>query len=201
MTPLIITALAFVGATAIVGMVMFIFLGQSGGKVSERLDTLTGRRKKDDEASSILRKTAFEADRAHAAERPRGRLDDVVASPPQLVEHAGGHRLRVHASWMRLVRSERARKVRRVEHRSVVRRLKVEAEDRLCEEELERPLVLLVAAWGPERDHRLAVAERERWAQCGPRPLATLDAVRMHGVEVEHLRPCAETEAQARDDR
>ena len=63
MTPLIITALAFVGVTAIIGMVMFIFLGQSGGKVSERLDTLTGRRKKEDEASSILRKTAFEADR------------------------------------------------------------------------------------------------------------------------------------------
>jgi len=63
MTPLIVTALASVGVTAIVGMVMFIFLGQSGGKVSERLDTLTGRRKKEDEASSILRKTAFEADR------------------------------------------------------------------------------------------------------------------------------------------
>src|SRR5882724_5450656 len=63
MTPLIVIALAFVGATALVGMLMFIFLGQSGGKVSERLDTLTGRRKKEDEASSILRKTAFEADR------------------------------------------------------------------------------------------------------------------------------------------
>jgi len=63
MTPLIVVALAFVGATALVGMLMFIFLGQSGGKVSERLDTLTGRRKKEDEASSILRKTAFEADR------------------------------------------------------------------------------------------------------------------------------------------
>src|SRR5438128_6271338 len=63
MTPLIVIALAFVGVTALVGMLMFIFLGHSGGRVSERLDTLTGRRKKEDEASSILRKTAFEADR------------------------------------------------------------------------------------------------------------------------------------------
>src|SRR5204863_7960044 len=33
------------------------------GKESERLEPWTGRRKKEDEASSILRKTAFEADR------------------------------------------------------------------------------------------------------------------------------------------
>ena len=63
MTPLIVTALAFVGATALVGMVMFIFLGQSGGKVAERLDTLTGRRKKEDEATTILKKSAFDRDK------------------------------------------------------------------------------------------------------------------------------------------
>ena len=63
MTPLIVTALAFVAVTAVVGMLMFIFLGQSGGKVAERLDTLTGRRKKEDEAASILRKSAFERDK------------------------------------------------------------------------------------------------------------------------------------------
>jgi tight adherence protein B len=63
MTPLIIAGLAFIGVTAVAGMVMFVFASDSGDKTAERLDTLTGKRKKNDEATNILRKTAFEQDK------------------------------------------------------------------------------------------------------------------------------------------
>jgi tight adherence protein B len=63
MAPLVVTALAFVGVTALIGTLMFVFAGQGSSKTADRLDSLTGRRKKDDESTSILRKTAFEADK------------------------------------------------------------------------------------------------------------------------------------------
>jgi tight adherence protein B len=63
MTPLLIAGLAFIGVTAVAGLVMFVFTGDSGDKTAERLDTLTGKRKKADEATNILRKTAFEQDK------------------------------------------------------------------------------------------------------------------------------------------
>jgi tight adherence protein B len=63
MTPLIISGLAFVAVSALIGTVMFIFAGDKGAKATERLDTLTGKKKKEDAAGSILRKTAFEADK------------------------------------------------------------------------------------------------------------------------------------------
>jgi len=63
MTPLLITALAFVGVTALAGLLVFVFAGDSGDKTAERLETLTGKRKKFDESANILRKTAFEHDK------------------------------------------------------------------------------------------------------------------------------------------
>src|SRR5580704_8296930 len=63
MTPLIICAMAFIGVSALIGMLAFVLAGDKGVKSQERLDTLTGKRKKDDPAGSILRKTAFEADK------------------------------------------------------------------------------------------------------------------------------------------
>jgi tight adherence protein B len=63
MTPLIISALAFLAVSALVAMVMFMFTGTSGSGTTERLETLTGRRKKEDETTNILRKTAFERDK------------------------------------------------------------------------------------------------------------------------------------------
>jgi tight adherence protein B len=63
MTPLIISGLAFVAVSALIGTLMFVFAGDKGAKATERLDTLTGKRKKEDAAGSILRKTAFEADK------------------------------------------------------------------------------------------------------------------------------------------
>jgi tight adherence protein B len=63
MTPLLVTALAFVAVTALAGTLMFVFAGNGPGKTTERLETLTGKRKKEDESGSILRKTAFELDK------------------------------------------------------------------------------------------------------------------------------------------
>ena len=63
MTPMIIIALAFVSVTAIAGTLLFVFSGDGTVKTSNRLDTLTGKRKKEDEATNILRKSAFERDK------------------------------------------------------------------------------------------------------------------------------------------
>jgi tight adherence protein B len=63
MTPLMISLLAFLGVTALVGLVMFVLADNSGMRMSDRLDTLTGKRKREDESASILRHTAFENDK------------------------------------------------------------------------------------------------------------------------------------------
>lgn len=63
MTPLLITALAFIGVTTLVGTLAFVFADTNQGKVTGRLETLTGKKKKEDESTSILRKTAFEQDK------------------------------------------------------------------------------------------------------------------------------------------
>ena len=62
MTPLVISVLAFAGVSAVVGLLAFV-LGGDGTKLADRLDTLTGRKKKDDEATNILKKTAFDRDK------------------------------------------------------------------------------------------------------------------------------------------
>src|SRR5438132_8291771 len=62
MTPLVISGLAFLGVTAIVGLVAFVFREQ-GDRASDRLDTLIGKRRKEDPQADILRKTAFESDK------------------------------------------------------------------------------------------------------------------------------------------
>jgi tight adherence protein B len=62
MSPLVISALVFVGVSAVIGVLFFI-LGDGQGKTTERLDMLTGRRKKEDEATNILKKTAIDRDK------------------------------------------------------------------------------------------------------------------------------------------
>src|SRR5271157_1725762 len=62
MTPLMISFLAFAGVSAVIGVLAFV-LGDNGSKVNDRLDTLTGRKKKDDETTTILKKTAFDRDK------------------------------------------------------------------------------------------------------------------------------------------
>src|SRR6266576_2355797 len=62
MTPMMISVLAFAGVAAVVGLLAFV-MGEGGSKVTDRLDTLTGRKKKDDETTNILKKTAFDRDK------------------------------------------------------------------------------------------------------------------------------------------
>ena len=62
MSPLVIYALVFVGVMAVIGVLYFIF-GEGPSKNSERLDMLTGKKRKEDEATNILKKTAIERDK------------------------------------------------------------------------------------------------------------------------------------------
>lgn len=62
MSPLLIYAMAFIGASAVIGVLFFIF-GEGNAKTTERLDMLTGRRRKDDETTNILKKTAIDRDK------------------------------------------------------------------------------------------------------------------------------------------
>src|SRR5437588_8799749 len=63
MTPLLISVLAFVGVSALIGVLAFVLGGDNGPKAADRLDSLTGKRKKDDAGTNILRKSAFERDK------------------------------------------------------------------------------------------------------------------------------------------
>lgn len=63
MTPLVISVLAFIGVTALIGVMMFVFGGSGGDRAVERLDTFTGKRRKEDESTNILRKSAVERDK------------------------------------------------------------------------------------------------------------------------------------------
>jgi tight adherence protein B len=62
MSPLVISALVFIGVSAVIGVLFFMF-GDAGGKTTERLDMLTGRKRKEDEATNILKKTAMDRDK------------------------------------------------------------------------------------------------------------------------------------------
>lgn len=67
MSPMIISLLVFLGVQLLVGALFFVFSG-SNEKTADRLDTLTGKKKKEDEATSILRKTALERDKKSLVE-------------------------------------------------------------------------------------------------------------------------------------
>jgi tight adherence protein B len=62
MTPLLISMLAFVGVAALVGLIAFVF-GENSNKMGDRLDLLTGKKRKEGETTTILRKTALERDK------------------------------------------------------------------------------------------------------------------------------------------
>lgn len=63
MDPLMISVLAFVGVSALVGVVAFVFSEGGSRAATDRLDTFTGRKKRDDESTNILRKSALESDK------------------------------------------------------------------------------------------------------------------------------------------
>src|SRR5437763_4537811 len=62
MSPLLVSFLVFVAVASVIGVLAFVW-GDSGNKTAERLDLFTGRKRKDDEATTILRKTAFDRDK------------------------------------------------------------------------------------------------------------------------------------------
>jgi tight adherence protein B len=63
MTPIIISALVFVGVTALIGLLAFVFREQ-GPQTATRLDLLVGKRsRQEQQAADILRKSAFDGDK------------------------------------------------------------------------------------------------------------------------------------------
>src|SRR5262249_40577034 len=56
------SVMAFLAVTALVGLVAFMFR-DTAAKTAERLDSLTGKRRKSEESADFLRKTAFENDK------------------------------------------------------------------------------------------------------------------------------------------
>jgi tight adherence protein B len=67
MSSMMIAVVVFIGIQAVVGALFFVFNGNSE-KVNDRLDQLTGRKKKDDESTNILKKTAMERDKKNLLE-------------------------------------------------------------------------------------------------------------------------------------
>jgi tight adherence protein B len=62
MSPLLVYALVFIGVSAVVGVLFFIF-GEGTAKTAERLDMLTGKKRREDETTTILKKTALDRDK------------------------------------------------------------------------------------------------------------------------------------------
>jgi tight adherence protein B len=62
MSPIIISALVFLGVTCLIGLFAFVFRDQ-GPQTATRLDMLIGKKtRQDQQAADILKKTAFESD-------------------------------------------------------------------------------------------------------------------------------------------
>ena len=62
MSPLLVYALVFIGVSAVIGVLFFIF-GEGTAKTAERLDMLTGKKRREDETTTILKKTALDRDK------------------------------------------------------------------------------------------------------------------------------------------
>jgi tight adherence protein B len=63
MTPMLISITAFLAVSALVGLVAFALRDYSAPKTADRLDTLIGKRRKDDAGADILKRTAFDGDK------------------------------------------------------------------------------------------------------------------------------------------
>jgi tight adherence protein B len=67
MSPMLIAVVVFIAIQAVIGALFFVFNGNEG-KVSDRLDAMTGKKRKDDETTNILKKTAMERDKKNLLE-------------------------------------------------------------------------------------------------------------------------------------
>jgi tight adherence protein B len=86
-TPVLISMLAFVLVTALVGLLAFVLRDRTS-QATARLDVLVGKRRREDEAGAdILRKTAFENDKKSLLHA----LTPKFLSPQRLFEQADCH--------------------------------------------------------------------------------------------------------------
>src|SRR5712691_8183271 len=86
MTPLMISVIAFVGVSALVGLMAFVFRDNTP-KTSNRLDLLVGKRRRDDPGTDILQKTACEGDKKNLLEQ----LTPHIPSVQKIFEQADCH--------------------------------------------------------------------------------------------------------------
>jgi tight adherence protein B len=87
MTTTMISLAAFLAVSALVGLVAFVLRDYGAPKTSERLDTLVGKRRKDDPGADILRKTAFDSDKKSLLEM----LTPNLPSMQRIFEQADCH--------------------------------------------------------------------------------------------------------------
>jgi tight adherence protein B len=66
---MLISLLAFAAVTGIIGVLAFVLRDAGGPRTSNRLDVLIGKRKREDSAADILKKTAFEGDKKSLLEK------------------------------------------------------------------------------------------------------------------------------------
>jgi tight adherence protein B len=87
MTAMLISVMVFMAVASLVGLLAFVFRDQ-GPQTATRLDLLVGkRRREDDQAADILRKSAFEGDKKSLMEA----LTPKFLSPQKLFEQADCH--------------------------------------------------------------------------------------------------------------
>jgi tight adherence protein B len=86
MSPLMISLLVFIAVQALLGALLFLF-NDGSAKITERLELLTGRKKKEDQATSILKKTAIDRDKKSLLEA----LTPNIPSLQKLIMQADAH--------------------------------------------------------------------------------------------------------------
>src|SRR3954447_3882700 len=87
MTPVLVSMLVFVGVTAVIGLLAFVFREQ-GPQTATRLDLLVGKRSRhEQQANDILRKSAFESAKKSLLEA----LTPKFLSPQKMFEQADCH--------------------------------------------------------------------------------------------------------------
>src|SRR6185312_8439869 len=94
-----------------------------------------------------------------------------MAAILQFLEHAGADGgLQPHAFEKEIMGREKARKMLAAELRRLDRLLQIHAEHQPVQEELQLPLILLIAAHAAESHPGFAVLRYQRWADGGARP-------------------------------
>jgi tight adherence protein B len=86
-TAMLISVLAFVAVTAVIGVLAFVWRDAGGPKIANRLDVLIGKRKREDSATDILKRTAFDGDKKSLLEA----ITPNIPSVHRLFEQADCH--------------------------------------------------------------------------------------------------------------